>query len=531
MALSREETAQVLYQVGFRGEDLVKMVAIAGRESGWRPDAHRTDRPKSDLSGDRGLFQINYVHDNALIRAGIINSKSDLFDPVTNARAAYHLYKSSGLSPWTAGPGGWTAGGNPLYGTNVDAARAAVQRASSNGMIGGTYTGGGGTGAPNPRALGETPTGGGGVVELPPDTQVFVTNGFTPNENSYVWAVFDVGGGVKLAYDLMAGESNWKDYQATYVERNQWDQMGVTYAGDVGELISVKDVFGNFGEFWNSIMAQVMGPRNPARNDPEVLKVLAEFAARPDMGEAELQNKLEATTWFQSRTSGELAWNGMSEGEQAKRREEAAEDAVQTWFQYVGESISPDDPRIARYIEDLASGKLGIGAFSQIVREQATAVPESPWNRTVRNEQEEQRSRGIDIENTAQNVRQTLDRWGIDWTNREVMTWAKNIVEKTASDDDLLNTIKKQAQALYPWKDPELETRTAASPWLQTYERTMEKVGALSDRDIQKALSKGQPVWEFEQDLKKSDAWLTTKNAHSELTSLASDLGRKMGFV
>jgi len=124
--LSAEQAASALYNAGFREPDLSKMVAIGHRESRYKTDAHRTDQPSSKLSGDRGLFQINYVHDKALMNAGIIDNKSDLFDPAKNAAAAFYLYKQGGLKPWSAGPGGWSANGDPLYGTNLQAAQTAT---------------------------------------------------------------------------------------------------------------------------------------------------------------------------------------------------------------------------------------------------------------------------------------------------------------------------------------------------------------------------------------------------------------------
>jgi len=142
--LTPAQTAAVAYQVGWRGEDLVKAVAIAGRESSYRYNVHASDRPHSELSGDRGLFQINYVHDKNLIDAGIIRTRADLFDPVINAQAAMFLYKRSGnnFNAWTAGPGGWTAGGNPLYGTNVTKAREGVTEAANSGwLVGGVVPG------------------------------------------------------------------------------------------------------------------------------------------------------------------------------------------------------------------------------------------------------------------------------------------------------------------------------------------------------------------------------------------------------
>jgi cell wall-associated NlpC family hydrolase len=135
--MSREQVAQLLFDTGFRGEDLVSMVAIAGRESGYRPEAHRTDSDPAKMVGDFGLFQINYIHDTPAFQQAVgYDDRGDLLDPQVNARAAFYLYQHSGLSPWTAGPNGWTADGDPLYGTDVDAARAAVEHASASGMLG-----------------------------------------------------------------------------------------------------------------------------------------------------------------------------------------------------------------------------------------------------------------------------------------------------------------------------------------------------------------------------------------------------------
>ena len=136
--LTPEQVAYYAYNAGFRGEDLVKAVAISKRESGWVPNIHGSDRPQSEYSGDRGLWQINYVHDDGMMRNGIYSKRTDLFDPQVNANAAYQLYAQAGgtFKAWTAASGGWTEGGNPLYGTNVDEARAAVSNASKAGLFG-----------------------------------------------------------------------------------------------------------------------------------------------------------------------------------------------------------------------------------------------------------------------------------------------------------------------------------------------------------------------------------------------------------
>lgn len=523
--LSAVQVAQVAYQAGWRGDALAGIVAIARRESGYDTAAHRSDRDKSLLSGDMGLTQINYTNADMLQRAGIISSRRDLFDPVTNMRAALHLYQQSGWFPWSMGPGGWTADGDPFYGTNRSAAAAAVQQAADQGLLGQNWQGStatGSTGEPVPaRPSGEP-------LKLPKDAKIYNIQG-----SWEIYAVFDVGGGVTLAYkvDTSSGATDWKSRGTTTVDRNQWNSMNVVVAGDDAELATLDGSFDTYKAFWDSIVDQVMGPYNPAKNDPEVLRVLAEFAARPDMTEAELQAKLQRTQWYRTRTDKQLEWNGLQPAEQERRRAETAQQIIDTWWQFGGVQVDERDPRVRNYLEDLASGKMGWGAFTAIVKDAASNNPESPWSREVRTEEEAQRQRGVDVENTAQNIRNQLERWGVDWTQSQVMKWAKDIVEKKASDQDLLDRIKQAASVLYPWKDPEQETLEAAQPWLSTYERLMETAPTLRDQHVQRALTQGTPVFEFEKDLRKTDQWLTTKNARDELSSMAAEAGRKMGFV
>ena len=122
------------YKAGFRGEALVDMVAIAGRESSYVPTTQNLKYPDHSI----GLWQINQ-----LAHKGRYGSDAELKNPYTNARAAYALYKAAGLSPWQHA-------GGPLGGTNIGAARAAV-RAFLTG--GGSSRGGGGSGSPSRSSL------------------------------------------------------------------------------------------------------------------------------------------------------------------------------------------------------------------------------------------------------------------------------------------------------------------------------------------------------------------------------------------
>ena len=136
--MTREEVAQLLYEAGFRGEDLVSMVAIAGRESGYRAEAHRTNPDPAKMVGDFGLFQINYINDTPAFREaiGMTDRAAAARSRGQRPRRATTSIERAGLKPWTAAEGGWTADGDPLYGTDVAAAREAVERAAASGMIG-----------------------------------------------------------------------------------------------------------------------------------------------------------------------------------------------------------------------------------------------------------------------------------------------------------------------------------------------------------------------------------------------------------
>jgi spore coat assembly protein SafA len=141
--LSRVQLAQVFYQAGFRGENLVSMVAIAMRESGGRPDAFNGNAGTGDKS--YGLVQINMIGKLGEARREQLGltSNDQLFDPLTNAKAAYTISNNgTDLSPW----GGYKGESN-TYNTDVGAARAAVQQAEAQGLLGQSFASGSGGGS------------------------------------------------------------------------------------------------------------------------------------------------------------------------------------------------------------------------------------------------------------------------------------------------------------------------------------------------------------------------------------------------
>jgi hypothetical protein len=141
---------------GFRGENLVRAVAIAGAESRYNPKAQNLKYPDHSI----GLWQINQ-----LAHKGRFGSDAQLKNPLKNAKAAYALFKESGFGPWSTWPG--AAKGF------MDRARAAVKASQGKGgggandprgSVGGSIvgskfpsTGGGSTGGGGGGDSGEDP--------------------------------------------------------------------------------------------------------------------------------------------------------------------------------------------------------------------------------------------------------------------------------------------------------------------------------------------------------------------------------------
>ena len=138
--------AQAAFANGARGEALMKMIAIAGRESHWNPGAvnHNTS--------DRGEWQINGANHAALVKAGILKAGStadmeqQLLDLNTNAKAMWFLSRQgTNWAPWRgsdhssiAGPmhgkAGWDPNGSELWNTDkyIGEAKTAAMKLDSS---------------------------------------------------------------------------------------------------------------------------------------------------------------------------------------------------------------------------------------------------------------------------------------------------------------------------------------------------------------------------------------------------------------
>jgi len=97
-----KKMAEYAIQAGFTKEQAKIMAAIAGGESTFNNRKHNSNRAKGDNS--YGLWQINMIDEIGVERRRQlgISSNEDLFDPVTNARAAKAIFDTRGFNAWGA---------------------------------------------------------------------------------------------------------------------------------------------------------------------------------------------------------------------------------------------------------------------------------------------------------------------------------------------------------------------------------------------------------------------------------------------
>jgi len=121
--LTMEQLVGLAKGAGFSDDDAVIMAAIAKGESGGNSNAKNFKPPDKSY----GLWQINMIGKlgPARMKEFGLQREDQLFDPVTNAKAAYAIRKSQGLSAWTIYKNG-------AYKNHLAAARAAKNAPSLN---------------------------------------------------------------------------------------------------------------------------------------------------------------------------------------------------------------------------------------------------------------------------------------------------------------------------------------------------------------------------------------------------------------
>ena len=152
--MTPEQIYTVAKQAGFPPETAVKMVAIAIRESSGNPMAFNGKPPDRSY----GLWQINMLGVNGpfITRVLGLTSEQQLFDPLTNARAAYALWGGNDNNlniAWAINKAGSPYHYAEKYQANLIIAQQAALNVEGGGAGGGDGSGGvqvasGSTGTP-----------------------------------------------------------------------------------------------------------------------------------------------------------------------------------------------------------------------------------------------------------------------------------------------------------------------------------------------------------------------------------------------
>lgn len=281
-----------------------------------------------------------------------------------------------------------------------------------------------------------------------------------------------------------------------------------------------------------------------AMEDEGVLHVISLWFARPDMSEAEFANRLRRTEWWRTHTDAERAWNDKSPAQRQQEIMEAAAQINGLFFTYVGrnidarnwrtfEGLKESNPKILRWARLLASGQM---SEQQIINTFLKPIAEkdenSPWSRTLREEEQAQGQFAVDVENKAQQIMDIYARQGVKINRRAALRLAEDVMMNSKSDADVYQMVQTQAQGLYATKPENLDTYTWAQPFIGAYEELMETPEPdLFQRDIQKALTEGMTLGDFRKHLRGTQKWMHTKNAQDEMIGTVAQLGNLFGMV
>lgn len=147
--------------------------------------------------------------------------------------------------------------------------------------------------------------------------------------------------------------------------------------------------------------------------------------------------------------------------------------------------------------------------------------------------------------NDIQTVRQTAYRNGIKISKATEQTWAKQIASGNQTADFYQRQVRSMAKSLAPGFATELDSgidlQDIVSPFIESKAKLLEMNPAdidLFDKDIRSAISgtktDGSPgsksLWQFEQDMRKTPAWLKTQNAQDSSMAVGKKVLQDMGL-
>ena len=337
--------------------------------------------------------------------------------------------------------------------------------------------------------------------------------------------------------EYIHSEGRWNKWVAGWVDGGTTDSFrGVPEGKSYQDLV-------------NDLLLELGLTGTDALLDGGVMAIIA-IAMTRDMSEAELRNRLRQTKWWNERTDKQREWNDLSDAEKNLRIVDEAMKMAGLWFTYVGQDLNLAafdlDGNGIINAEELRKGnadlyewasRIARGEVSQIqavnvwMKAVALEDPESPWSRTIRDEEIASGEFDVDVSNMTGSIKDLYSDWGIPITDKRAGELALEVIMNRMSFEDVQQTLQEQAQAMYPHKPEDMATREWAQPYMQMYMNTLETGEVeLDDPAMSQALAEGMNMADFRRQLRQDDRWLETDNARNEFNTKISGLGRVMGF-
>ena len=402
-----------------------------------------------------------------------------------------------------------------------------------------------------------------------PDYQVGTTQGNFDGSATGIATTLPSGGqgyvvdGVQyVAYEILPGSGAWIYFKhagsiagSSQMTTSQWEGTTTNWVngGATTEGLFV-DPIASGNRSWDDIMetflmeAGIYG--TDALEDAEVLGVVAEFIARPDMTPEEVQARLEETEWWNSRTTGQLEWNDLSDAEKDLRLKEEALKLVTLWKTYTGETISwadygdengnvswqsvmDNNPELAQWAENVASGShTQIEAVHQWIYPEAEAIENSPVNRERDEEEIAQNTKDYEISNNRRAVIEEYERWGVEISDQQADQMAEQLYMRERSMADVMATAEAVSAAKWVHKPEGVDFDTWAQPYATQYGALMEKSSPTFRDSAFSNMLMGEnlTMHDFKKQIKQTEEWKNTGNAQDEYSKAFGTIGRLMGF-
>lgn len=358
---------------------------------------------------------------------------------------------------------------------------------------------------------------------------------------------YQIAEGVYIEYSInQPGLLEANGYSpADAVEYYEPEGQLIDYA-TAGDAIAIQELVNEGFESWSELIEEFMGnyysAHDPARTDPEVMAIFTEVFvtgiwADPNVDlAAYIESQLRGTEYYQALTAVTAEYNSLTLAEQRARVEQQAAIVAEEFWNLTGNRLSISDEQVVDMATAVASGARTLSAVYQEIRDIALQDPESPLSRSIRTEEINQGAFGNSTENTAQQYRNEAAEWGVQLDDSTVNQWAEDVLMGTVSDADWQEYVKDVAETLYPWKNREMKTTTAAQPYLSAYSNLMEVSGDLNTNVIRNFLQGSEPgtkpsLQEFEMSLRQLPEWKQTSNAKQAYDRVAGSIGRTMGFM